>query len=114
MIYYYAEKDFHWRDVDNGYGFTHTLPVINNDVMRRVFEPKKDSVVYRYDSDNRCLIPVLIIEGKYNVSGRVSNFWHWYDINEDLTLGVKQSGYGGFFESPNQFNVKKSYDITTK
>ena len=37
---------------------------------------------------------VYIVDGQYESGGRVSNFWHWQDINEDGTLGEEGHGYG--------------------
>lgn len=114
MIYYYEDKDFHWTDIPNGHGFVHTLPVIDGKNLRRVYSPSKDSVVYRYDNLLKCLIPALVTDGRYEVDGRISNFWYWHDLNKDLTLKEKQSGYGGFYQSPNEFEVKQTYSVTIK
>lgn len=40
--------------------------------------------------------PVKIISGQYldPIYGRVSNFWTWQRVNDDGSLGEKESGYG--------------------
>jgi hypothetical protein len=37
---------------------------------------------------------VKVIEGAFLRNGRVSNFWSWQRVNDDGTLGPKESGYG--------------------
>ena len=44
-----------------------------------------------YDEKGRL---AYIIDGQWEIDGRLSNFWDWKLIKEDGTLGRKQSGYG--------------------
>lgn len=37
---------------------------------------------------------VYVIDGAYLRNGRVSNHWTWQRVNEDGTLGERESGYG--------------------
>lgn len=37
---------------------------------------------------------VKVTSGQFLRNGRVSNFWTWFRVNEDGTLGEEESGYG--------------------
>lgn len=54
---------------------------------------------------------VLIISGQYQVNGRISNYWHWRDINQDGSLGEENSGYGNFFKPKNKYNLIQRVEL---
>lgn len=63
-----------------------------------VRSPRVNDVVLIEKGD--CLIPIVITDGTYLSNGRVSNFWSWQEINEDLSLSEEKHGYGDFYEQP--------------
>lgn len=105
------EVDYNWIKKESAYGFTHTLPELKNGtILRREFNPSYRTIVM-LDKENE-LIPVFIIDGQYEVNGRVSNFWSWYEINEDQTISEKKSGYGYFFKAHMNFKVNQSVSVS--
>ena len=58
----------------------------------KVINPELGSKVYQYDSCGT-LTPVMILEGKFEKDGRISNFWTWYNL---ITKEIEK-GYGDFW-----------------
>ncbi|MFL1672508.1 hypothetical protein [Paenibacillus dendritiformis] len=96
--------DFSWVEKPNPYGYIHSYPQLTDGtLLKRVVVPSANSVVLQ--SKDNILIPVLILEGWYEVNGRTSNFWYWREVNEDLSLSEIKNGYGHFYESHIKYNV---------
>jgi len=53
---------------------------------------------------------VYIVNGQYEVDGRLSNFWTWRKILKSksgrISLGPEVHGYGDFRECKNKYDVK--------
>ncbi|WPS85567.1 hypothetical protein SMD22_00470 (plasmid) [Brevibacillus halotolerans] len=69
-------------------------------VLTRLEYPAPNSVVLKCKGNK--LIPILITES----DSRLKNFWRWIELDENLQLGKKDSGDGGFFYEPHQ-----KYDV---
>lgn len=87
--------DYRWTtDMRN------SVTLNNGELLRGVQSPNPLSVAMIV-KDNK-LIPVVVLDGTYldGTYSRVSNFWYWREVAEDLTLSEKKSGYGAFYEVP--------------
>jgi len=93
--------DFVLQDKKNGYGYTHEVVVLNDGTeIKPECEPKQNSAVYYYDSESKELYLSLIKSGNWLSNGRLSNFWYWQRIDENLNiLSEVYHGYGNFFEA---------------
>jgi len=53
---------------------------------------------------------VYIVNGAFEVNGRLSNWWTWRRIiktkNGDVSLGPEESGYGAFRVCENKYDIK--------
>lgn len=102
-------EDFTWRE-EKGIFLTNHIPVLNDGtILHKIWEPKIHEVVYvKKHNDNResILVPAIILDGQYEVNGRISNFWTWQYINEDMTLGDTVSDYGNFYDFHTEHNIK--------
>lgn len=96
------EVDFKWLEKDTPYGPITTFPQLSDGtILKRVKVPRNGSTVMLSHNDE--LRPVKIISGEFEVNGRVSNFWRWYEMNEHKTLVESNQGYGFFYETPPNF-----------
>lgn len=100
------EIDFIWLTKNTPFGEITTDPkLIDGTVLKREKIPRGGSIVYLSKEEE--LRPVKVISGEYESNGRVSNFWSWYEVNEDMSLGELKSGYGFFYAPPNGYNFKR-------
>jgi len=76
-------------------------------VFERIKSPSIGTVVNNHVSKNE-YYPVYIVEGFYldPVYQRLSNAWKWRKINEDGTLGEKESDYGLFSKVDREYEVE--------
>jgi len=103
--------DFKWIKVKNRHGYEFPCPeLLDGSKLLRISEPPFNSVVYYGDKNTLKL--VLIKNGQYEVNGRLSNFWYWYELDENLQITEEKHGYGNFFEPLKPFNVKIKYEIS--
>jgi hypothetical protein len=113
-IYLKENVDYEWTEVINSYGFSRKCPKTTDGIiLKPISEPSRDSIVYVFDKENK-LIPALILDGNYLIDGRISNFWYWYEIDENCkVIEERKKGYGCFFASPIDFKVevKTEYNI---
>ena len=106
------DVDFRWVEKQNPFGYVHQYPeLLNGTILKRIHKPSSHSIVLLHTGDY--LKPVLIRNGEYEVQGRVSNHWSWREINEDLTVGELQYGYGFFYEPHMKFITKQTIEIKT-
>jgi len=104
--------DFKWIKVKNRHGYEFPCPeLLDGNKLLRISEPSFNSVVYHRDTGS-ILKLVLIKNGQYEVNGRLSNFWYWYELDENLQIIEEKNGYGNFFEPLKPFNVKIKYEIS--
>ena len=99
--------DFTWGEISNRFGIKFNCPVLSDGTkLSPISEPKRNSIMYIYKESK--LIPVLILDGCYTdpTFGRVSNWWTWQELDNELNLKEKVSGYGGFFKPHLNFDVK--------
>lgn len=98
------------QDVDfvvNGDGH---INLTTGEPLERVKNPGFNTVVYTKDKDT--LQPIIVISGQLWSGGRMSNFWYWYDINENGTVSTtKRHGYGDFFKFPFDHKVNIQYSV---
>lgn len=96
--------DFQWIEKYNKFGHKITVPQLKDGkILNRVFLPKINDVCLLETEEK--LIPVLIKRGSYQSNNRISNFWHWNEINIDLSLSEQKSGYGYFYEAHMKFRI---------
>jgi len=69
-----------------------------------ITSPNIGSIVTYMDGEKQ--YDVYIIDGQYNGSNGLSNFWYWRPILDDGTLGEIQHGYGFFKESNTKYNIE--------
>jgi hypothetical protein len=105
--------DFKWSSIKNGFGVDIICPITNDGYkMIPISEPSKNSVVYEYNEETEELKPVLILEGCWLSNGRLSNWWEWQVLNNNLELCERKSGYGRFYKPQKVFRVNIKYEIT--
>jgi len=105
--------DFTWGIFNNGLNMQIPCPWLNDNVkLIPVSNPSKKKIMYIFDKDTKELIPVLILDGEWLSNGRISNWWKWQELNDNLDLGKIKSGYGKFYEPNKEFKVEVSYKIT--
>jgi len=99
--------DFTWIEKPNQFGFIHDYPQLKDGtILKRVTIPSPNSIALQCKDD--LLYPVLVLYGEYEVNRRISNFWRWREVNEDLSLSEIKSGYGYFYESHIKYEVGMS------
>lgn len=104
--------DFEFIEKPNRYGYVHFYPQLNDStILNRESEPSKISIVYQQYGKNKLRL-VLIKNGDYLSNGRISNWWSWYELNDDLTIGEEDCGYGNFFIPKERFKVEVKYEIS--
>jgi hypothetical protein len=104
-----------WIQEPTASGYTTMRPIADGRVLKPINHPRRYSVVYMYDKDKDLLRPVIILDGNYEAGGRVSNFWYWLEINEDVTVDAdRKAGYGNFYVPPFDIDVKveTKYTVT--
>ena len=107
--------DFSFIETEGSFGGKVQVPKqINGPLLKRVVEPYRNSVVYIYKKEEKALIPIIIKDGCYLSNGRLSNFWYWFELNEELEVVGESSGYGGFYQTLEPFNVELKYIVTKK
>jgi hypothetical protein len=79
--------------------------------LEYVQSPNCHSIVLYHDAKAKEIYPVFITKGCYLSNGRVSNFWNWCRLNEDLSLGEEECGYGNFYTPIQKFDVKVLFKI---
>lgn len=111
------DSDFTWGEISNRHGIKFNCPILNDGTkLNPISEPKRDSIMYIYKESSKELIPVLILDGCYldPTYHRVSNWWSWQELDNELNLKDKSSGYGGFFKPHLNFDVKIQRIVQTK
>lgn len=67
-----------------------------------VVEPKNGDIVYHSNftgEDSRKYVKIEIASGQYLSNGRVSNFWYWYELDDNNNrISELKHGYGNFFK----------------
>lgn len=107
------DADFKWGKIKNRYGYEFPCPELTDgNRLMPISEPAFNSVVYTFDDNTKELKLILIKEGDYEVDGRISNFWYWYELDENLEVIVEKHGYGNFFKPVKPFRVKIKYEIS--
>jgi len=86
-------------------------------MKNKINSPELGSVVrrtsWKFEDNPKYPCDVLIIDGKYMSSGRISNFWRWRRISPDGTLSPDiESGYGDFVESDKKYQVSTEIVVT--
>lgn len=108
--------DFEWKEEGTMlFGGSIRLPKLTNGtVLQRVWSPRLHEVVFVKKNTGQgqaVLVPAIILDGKYEVNGRISNHWTWQYINEDLSLGETVSDYGGFYDFHDEFTIKAELSL---
>lgn len=111
----YEGVDFEWEEEERIFGGSFRLPKLaDGTVLQRVWSPRLHEVVFvkkEVRHEKAILVPAIILDGKYEVNGRISNHWTWQYINEDLSLGEIVSDYGGFFDFHADYNIKAELSL---
>ena len=98
--------DYHWIMEETPWGPLHKHIQLNDgQILSRENSPQRNSIVLLM-GDNE-LRPVYIISGERESNGRISNFWNWYEITDDLRLGEIKSGYGYFYKPHKKLEIKR-------
>jgi hypothetical protein len=107
-------KDFDW-EVEKGIFISNRTPKLNDGtVLNKIWSPKIHEVVFVENNggnEQAILVPAIILEGQYEVNGRIKNFWTWQYINDDLTLGDTVSDHGNFYDFHAEYNIKAELSL---
>jgi hypothetical protein len=77
--------------------------------MKRILSPKIGTIVRHtgWNQGENYPCDVYIVEGQYEINGRISNYWYWRRVIDDCFLSKDiESGYGCFTESENQYKIE--------
>ena len=62
--------------------------------FKKVQQPKIGGTYFCFDKEKGMNVPVIILEGAWERSGRLSNFLYW----RNLKTGKKENGCGNFYK----------------
>lgn len=92
--------------------FHHIQPSVHlhdGTVLSSIKNPRPNSIVLLRKRHQ--LIPVQIVDGEYEVNGRITNEWKWISIFEDGSCGCIEEGYGDFFEPHKQYTISNKTQV---